>query len=115
MPIYIEFLTLQLKQQVVQKKTSPLMVLIQVLNPFPLLEHTGFDTIPLSQVVNSEVVAGEQETYPGRLLIKHGPYTIGDRSRIAHRPCGRIKGPIPRPWIDDPMTKEFVQYPLVSG
>ena len=31
------------------------MILVQVLDPLPLLEHTGFNTIPLSRVVNSEL------------------------------------------------------------
>ena len=41
---------------VVEQETRPLMILVQVLDPLPLLEHTGFDTIPLSRVVNSEVI-----------------------------------------------------------
>ena len=44
-----------MEEMVVQEKSSSLVILIQVLDPLPLLEHTGFDTIPLSRVVNSEV------------------------------------------------------------
>ena len=55
MAVHIELLTLQLKQRVVQEKTSPLMIVVQILDPLPLLRHTGLNTIPLPRVVNSEV------------------------------------------------------------
>ena len=44
-----------MKKVVIEQKTRSLMVLIQVLDPLPLLEHAGFDAIPLSRVVNSGV------------------------------------------------------------
>ena len=31
------------------------MILVQILDPLSLLEHLGFDPIPLSRVVNSKV------------------------------------------------------------
>ena len=101
---------------VVQEKTSSLVVLVQVLNPLPLLEDLGFDSIPLSRAVSSEVIKEKNnKTHPRGFLVEHGPDLIGNGSGIPHCPRGRIKGPIPWPWIDDPMTKEFVQDPLVSG
>ena len=44
-----------MKQVVVEQKTRSLVILVQILDPLPLLEHLGFDTIPLSRVVNSKV------------------------------------------------------------
>ena len=55
MAINVQVPTFHSKQVVVQEKMSPLVILIQVLDPLPLLEHAGFDPIPLSRVVNSEV------------------------------------------------------------
>ena len=55
MAVHVQILTFQTKKVVVDQKARSLMVLIQVLDPFPLLEHARFDLIPLSRVVNSEV------------------------------------------------------------
>ena len=55
------------------------------------------------------------ETYPSRLLVQESLYPISNSRRVPHRSSRRIKGPIPRPRIDYPMTKEFVQDPLISG
>ena len=55
MAVHVQVPTFRTKEVVVEKKTRPLVVLIQVLDPFPLLEHAGFNLIPLSRVVNSEV------------------------------------------------------------
>ena len=92
------------------------MILIQVLDPFPLLEHTRFDTIPLSEVVNSKVPLKELiKMYPCCLLVQEGPQTISNGSRIPHRPSRHIKGTIPQPWVHYSMTKQLVQHPLVGG
>ena len=92
------------------------MVLVQVLDPLPLLEHTGFDTIPLSRVVNSEVnQESVPETYPSRLLVQESPHPISNCGGIPHRPRRSIKSTIPRPRINNPMTKKLVQDPLISG
>ena len=91
------------------------MILVQVLDPFSLLEHAGFDTIPLSGVVNSEVNLREcTETYPSRLLVQESPHPIGNSGGVPHGPRRCIKGAIPRPRINYPMTKELVQDPLIS-
>ena len=54
MAINVQVPTLRAKKVVVQQKSSSLVILIQILDPLPLLEHTGFDPIPLSRMVNSE-------------------------------------------------------------
>ena len=116
MPICIELLTLQLKQRVVQEKSSPLMIFAQVLNPLLLLKHAGFNTIPLSRVVNSEVGHRRlQKTHPSRLLVQESPHTIGNCHRIAHSSCPRIKSTIPWPRIDYSVTKQIIQHWLISG
>ena len=93
-----------------------LMILIQVLDPFPLLEHARFDMIPLSEVVNSKVPLKELiKTYPCCLLAQEGPQTISNGGRIPHRPSRRIKGTIPRPWVHYSMTKQLIQHPPVGG
>ena len=53
--IHVQVPTLRMKQMFVEQETRSLMMLVQVLDPLPLLEHLGFNTIPLSRVVNSEV------------------------------------------------------------
>ena len=50
-PVSIKLLTVELEQQVVQEKTHSLMIVVQVLNLFSLLENGGFNAIPLSRVV----------------------------------------------------------------
>ena len=55
MPVHIQVPTLRTKEMVVQQESSPLVILVQILDPLPLLEHAGFNAIPLSRVVNSEV------------------------------------------------------------
>ena len=101
---------------VVEQQARSLVILVQVLDPFSLLEYAGLDPIPLSRVVNSEVNLGEcTETYPHCLFIQKRPHPIGNGSRIPHRPRQRIKSTIPRSRIDDPMMKELIQHPLISG
>ena len=64
---------------VVEQETRSLVILVQILDPFTLLEHTGLDPIPLSRVVNSEVNQREcTETYPSRLLVQESPHTISN-------------------------------------
>ena len=89
------------------------MIFVQVLDPLPLLEHGGFDTIPLSRVVNSKVSSQEvQKTHPSCLLVKESPNPIGNR--IPHRTHRRIKSAISRPRVDDAMMKQVVQEALIG-
>ena len=101
---------------VVEQQACSLVILVQILDPLPLLEHAGLDAIPLSRVVNSEVDLREcTKTYPGRLFVQKSPHTISDSSGVPHCSSRRIEGTIPRLRIDHPMMKEFVQNPLISG
>ena len=67
LPVHIYIPMLDLKQGVVQEKTSPLMIIIEVLDSFSLLEHAGFNMIPLSRMVNAEV--SNQEINQHTLVI----------------------------------------------
>ena len=101
---------------VIEQKARPLVILVQVLDPLPLLENAGLNAIPLSRVVNSEVNLREcTETYPNRLLVQESPYPISNSGRVPHRSSRRIKSSIPRSRIDHSMAKKLVQNPLISG
>ena len=116
MAVHVQVATLHSKQAVIEQKTSSLVILVQILDPLPLLEHLGFDTIPLSRVVNSKVnYKSIWKTHPSCLLVQESPHPIGNCGGIPHRSGQCIKGTIPQSRIDHPMMKEFVQNPLVSG
>ena len=53
MTVNIQVPMFHTKKAVVQEKTRSLVILVQILDPFSLSEHLGFDPIPLSRVVNS--------------------------------------------------------------
>ena len=55
MAINVQVPTFRAKKMVVEQKSCSLVILIQILDPLPLLEHLGFNPIPLSRVVNSGV------------------------------------------------------------
>ena len=92
--VHIQIPTFRTKQMVVEQQARPLVILVQVLDPFPLLEHLRFNPIPLARVVNSEANYEGAETYPGRLLVKHRPHPIGNGSGVPHGPRRCIKSPI---------------------
>ena len=52
--INVQISTFQTKEVVVEQEARSLVILVQVLDPLPLLEHAGFDAIPLSRAVNSK-------------------------------------------------------------
>lgn len=70
-PVGVELLTLQLEQRIVQEKSSPLVVLIQVLDSLPLKKNIGLDPIPLSKwLFQSSILRRDQDVplmspYPG--------------------------------------------------
>ena len=71
---------------VVKQETRSLVILVQVLDPLPLLEYTGLNTIPLSRVVNSKVNQESVPTYSSHLLVQESPHPIGDRGGVPHHP-----------------------------
>ena len=97
---------MNLEQQVVQGGTSPLMIINKILDPLPLLEHTGLDTISLSRVANSEVQSKENvKTYPSCLLVQESPYPNSHGSRISHCPSRRIKSTITSSVVNHSMAE----------
>ena len=91
------------------------MVVIKVLDSFPLLEHLIFDPIPLSRVVKSEVSYKSVWRLTLVNSLSRRAHTIGNRSGIPHQPSQRIKGPISWSRIDNPMTQKIIQDTLVGG
>ena len=53
--INVQIPVFRTKEMVVEQQARSLVILVQVLDPLPLLEHAGPNTIPLSRVVNSKV------------------------------------------------------------